>query len=143
MRSVRFLLEGDPEQVAAALDAASCRRVDDGARWSYPGDDETGLSLRCEAYAEADEAPETLAALRPLQGRGRLQTSVRAEVHGQGGCDREMHYLVGVLLGGFRGFAFDDFTWPHPWTLDEIAGERRWDGLRFFDHIGHYERQSR
>jgi hypothetical protein len=144
MRSVWFYLNADVDTVANVLQRAGATRVEDAVGrvwWNYPTEDAC-IYLSCSAFDGASEDAEELAEFRAETKNARFTVGVHCDVSGRVPGDDEVRTLARALLRQWEGYAFDDFTWPHAWSLDAIEQDARHDGLRFFDYDGAFERMS-
>lgn len=80
--------------------------------------------------------PEHLEALRAALGAVPTAT-LMVDVSGRIPGDVEVLEFAAVMLGKFRGVAWDDYTF-HCWTLAEIQSGAKVQGHSFFDYNGWY-----
>jgi hypothetical protein len=114
-------------------------------RHVYPPGENAVLYITCENYdwVQKYDLQEEYDELLHSIGGGTPTVQVSVDVSGRVAGDDEVRLLVRILLGEFRGFAFDDFlSYSHAWTLAEIEGGVLTDGLKFFDYRGHFDRSK-
>ena len=139
MRSVWFYLRAELSLIETALQRAGAVRVGHDHIWNYPAED-ARLFISLGPFAGASDDPEELAEFRAATNNELFLSSVHVDVSGRVAGDDHVREIARVLLGAFEGYAFDDFTWPHAWSLDAIATNAVHDGLHFFDYVGSFER---
>jgi hypothetical protein len=146
MRSVCFSLVGpSPSDVVACLHRHGFHSIGNtkAGRVELRHPTVQGLYVSCEDYLndtwvgfrdEFQELQRAIGGLTPT-------THVDADVSGNVAGDSELRWLARCLLEEYAGFAFDDFlSYTHAWTLPEINGNEKFDGLGFFDYQGYFER---
>jgi hypothetical protein len=134
MRSVYFhLIDVSQFQVAKYLYAISDPSGDDN--WSFPRDAAppvlfVGFNEDLQAEAEAEDLQLLTAALGKLP-----DVVVMADVSDRAPGSIEVMDFAQLLLGKFRGVAWDDYT-THCWTLPQIQSGTKVLGHAFFDFAG-------
>lgn len=83
-------------------------------------------------------APEELEQLKS-HFAGEMPLSVIANISGRHDGTAQVRRFVQVLLAQLPGVATDEFT-DHLWSRAEIEQNAQFDGLAFFDYLGHHRR---
>jgi len=140
MRSIWIALIGPTVSGAENLLADSgfvhCEETNN---WNYPSGDSAVLFVSCgdmswvEKYQLQEEWEELLDAMQGEEPTVMVNVHVSGRVPG----DDEVQFLAKLMLGSFKGAAFDDyFSYTHAWSLPEIQEGTLVDGLHFFDYRG-------
>jgi hypothetical protein len=143
MRSIWIALIGPAvSEVGDLLSASGFEHSDGSNRWNYPGGESAALYVSCgdmswvEKYGLQEEWEELLEALEGEDPTVRVNADVSGRVPG----DEEVRFLSTLLLGQFKGAAFDDwFSYSHAWSLSEIQEGTLVDGVHFFDYRGWHD----
>ena len=141
MQSVNLHLVGaTKDEVAAQLSKIAQKGM--GDHWYHPDRQRTRLTIRFHPGAHAPQPPNT-----DDEFVGTLGTTpdltIYVDTGGRLNPDeagrqietRELHHVVELLLGRFRGVARDNLS-NHLWTLDEIRSGKEIQGAAFGDHEG-------
>jgi hypothetical protein len=139
MRSVNVHLVGaSRDEVASQLSRIAQKGM--GDHWYHPDRQHTRLTIRFHPGTHqpqppntADEFVGTLGATPDLTVYLDTGSRLNPDEAGKQGGTEELHHLVEVLLGRFRGVARDDLT-NHLWTLEEIRAGKAIHGAKFGDH---------
>lgn len=138
MRSVNVHLVGaSKEEVASQLSRIAQKGM--GENWYHPDREHSRLTIRFHPGAHQPSPPNT-----HDEFAGTLGTSPDLTVYVDSGSrtnpdeagkqieTRELHHVVELLLGRFKGVARDDHS-KHLWTLDEIRAGKAVEGAQFGD----------
>lgn len=142
MRSIWFsLLGARVPEVEAELLRHGFVHPDGVGELRYPSAHDPTLYVKCEGYEWVeryglqDEYAELLQAIGGREPTAHVGVDVSGRIPG----DVEVRQLAAILLRKFDGFVFDGFlSYAHAWTLSEIEQETVYDGLKFFDYLGHW-----
>lgn len=135
MRSVFFhLADHSRDEVSRWLSTVAAPNGPD--HWRLPTESDLPvLYIGFYDDLEAETEPEDLEALKAALGEIPpviLMTDVSGRVPG----DTEVRDFAALVLGRFRGVAWDGYT-CHCWTLSEIQTGAEVDGRTFFDYETH------
>lgn len=139
MQSVNVHLVGaSKEEVAAQLSKIAQKGM--GEHWYHPDRQNTRLTIRFHPGSHQpkpvntdDEFVGSLGATPDLTLYVDTGSRLNPDEVGKQIEAHELHHVVELLLGRFRGVARDDLT-NHLWTLEEIRSGKPIAGAPFGDH---------
>jgi hypothetical protein len=143
VRSIWFAVFGATlDDVEACLAEAGFEALfRDKHQWSYPSTRSTVLFAHVSPYDLPETLPEEHEDVLAATGARVPSVWVGADVSGGADGTAEVRHMAEAVMSRFDALAFDDFTsYAHAWTLDEIRADATFDGLRYFDYLGHHER---